>query len=579
MTQTWLKSTFNYWGKMLKALFLFLFVVLSVNAESFTECVKLFKNEEFFKAKKCFSSLKDKSTQPYKTYYLNLIAEVLDEKTTPIKEKTAIASYYYLYLAAKEFYKNDFERAKKFLKKVDEKALDKDDIPFYLYLKAFTENNQNLKKTLATKYIYDRNYGYKTFLQTYRTLSQDELWQAVRTLIRKRMYQRALGILPLIKDSDKKSYYLIYLSIKTKKRQSIENLLSNMDKTSKWYPVALYILGMYERDWKKRREYFKKLLETGSKKYISKLATASLKKAFHYRKFYEFNYYINQPADRKVKAWYQFLYLYFEKGKSKAFSYLTKKKKLISDKNKLNYWLYLSSGNKTFLKKVKGSKNDDFYKILAGGSVKKASLKDPEGKIDNILKLIKILKSSDLTYRWAYLEARYYLKNHPKKLWKLYSVMPEAVVRYVPYRYRFIKPFKEKSNLVYSFMKQESLFYYKAISFSNAVGLMQFIPSTAYWAAKKQGIKDFDITHLFRPTVSISFGKWYINYLLKRFDGNLYYTIAAYNGGEGNVRRTIKRFNPKNIAEFVETHPFDETRNYLKKVYTNFVIYNKTYGR
>ena len=212
----------------------------------------------------------------------------------------------------------------------------------------------------------------------------------------------------------------------------------------------------------------------------------------------------------------------------------------------------------------------DFYKVISTKVIKtyppKISLKKN--------RLIEILKKKGNLYKWAYREANYFYKK-TGNLDYLKQVMPEVIVKNLTPDERYIKPFGSLNPLVYAVMKQESLFYYKAISFSNAVGLMQFIPQTAYWTAQKRKDKNFDITHMFNPYVSIDYGKWYLKYLLNMFDGNIFYAVASYNGGATNVKKTLKRFNPKNIAEFVEIHPFDETRDYVKKVYTNYVIYKK----
>ncbi|EDP73355.1 lytic transglycosylase domain-containing protein, partial [Hydrogenivirga sp. 128-5-R1-1] len=460
--------------------------------------------------------------------------------------------------------------AKFYIDKIDEKALDKDDFPFYIYLKANIFNNISLKKLLATEYIYDRNYGYKTFVEIYKKLSQKELQKAVDILISKRMYKRALDIMPLLKSSNKNLYYYLYLNVKIKDIKRAKYYLSQINPDSKWYAVGLYILGYYAKSWKERKYYFKQLLNTKNHKYIKKLGTVLMKKAFHYKKNDYFLYFKKFLPLSEEKVWYTFLYKYFYKNKKIAYRYLLKNKDFIKNKNKLNYWLYLSSKNKKYLYKVRNSKKMDFYKVISANVIKtyphRVSLKKN--------RLIEILKKNGDLYKWAYREANYFYKK-TGNLDYLKQVMPEVIVRSLTPDERYIKPFGSLNPLVYAIMKQESLFYYKAISFSNAVGLMQFVPKTAYWTAQKRKDKYFDITHMFNPYISIDYGRWYLKYLLNMFNGNVFYTVASYNGGATNVKKTLKRFNPKNIAEFVETHPFDETRDYVKKVYTNYVIYKK----
>jgi soluble lytic murein transglycosylase-like protein len=94
-------------------------------------------------------------------------------------------------------------------------------------------------------------------------------------------------------------------------------------------------------------------------------------------------------------------------------------------------------------------------------------------------------------------------------------------------------------------IQQESRFKPTARSPVGATGLMQLMPKTGKW----MGAKD-----LRNPTQNIQAGTKYLKYLSERFDGNETKIIAAYNAGEGNVRR------------FGGIPPFKETRTYVKKV-------------
>ncbi|EDP73416.1 hypothetical protein [Hydrogenivirga sp. 128-5-R1-1] len=153
----------------MKYLILVLLIFSVSFSQDFYSCYKLFKEEKFLKAKTCFLQIKEKKLKPYKNYFISQINLLYDEK--PILNKNpryAVDSYLYLKLAGDSFYKKDFKTAKFYIDKIDEKALDKDDFPFYIYLKANIFNNISLKKLLATEYIYDRNYGYKTFVEIYK---------------------------------------------------------------------------------------------------------------------------------------------------------------------------------------------------------------------------------------------------------------------------------------------------------------------------------------------------------------------------------------------------------------------------
>ncbi len=555
----------------------FVFILIALfnisYSSDFYTCYSLFEKEKFLQAKKCFNQIKNKDFRPYINYFVSQINLIYGEKPIkPKKENTAVDNYLLLKLSGDNFYRKNYKRAKQYLNKINYIALDKEDLPFYFYLKANLYNDLQLKKKLATKYIYNRYYGYKTFLEIYKKLSKSEIFTAVKTLISHRMYIRALGIIPLLPKTDKTLYYSLYLNVKTGHFEEARNILNEINKNSKWYAVSVYILGYYAGNWEERKDYFYKLLQTKNQKYINKLALVLTKKAFHYKKYDLFLEFINYLPVGEEKVWYTFLYKYFQKNKENAYKYLLRKRNLIKNKNKLNYWLYLSSGDKKYLKKISNSHHIDFYYIIAKNKIQvnPRIIRKHERNL-----LIETLKKNGKLYRWAYREGVYLYKKY-KKVDYLKSVIPEVVVRKLPRNERYIKPFGNLKPLIYAVMKQESYFYYKAVSFSNAVGLMQFVPKTAYWAARKRNDKDFDIVDMFNPYISIDYGDWYLHYLLKKFHGNIFYTVAAYNGGSANVIRTLKRFKPRNIAEFVEVHPFDETRNYVKKVYTNYIIYKQT---
>ncbi|HEU4520757.1 MAG TPA: lytic transglycosylase domain-containing protein [Thermoanaerobaculia bacterium] len=111
--------------------------------------------------------------------------------------------------------------------------------------------------------------------------------------------------------------------------------------------------------------------------------------------------------------------------------------------------------------------------------------------------------------------------------------------------YREAKKNDLRPELVAAVVKAESRFKPNARSGVGATGLMQLMPRTGKWMGAR------DLTN---PTQNIQAGTKYLKYLNERFDGNETKVIAAYNAGEGNVRR------------FGGIPPFKETRNYVKKV-------------
>ncbi len=129
-------------------------------------------------------------------------------------------------------------------------------------------------------------------------------------------------------------------------------------------------------------------------------------------------------------------------------------------------------------------------------------------------------------------------------------------------------------------MREESHFRERAVSTSNARGLMQIIPPTGKWLAEKAyRAAVFDVDLLFQPSINIELGNYYLRYLLDKFDRNLLLAIAAYNWGPGNLGKWMQNSPTNDIDVFVESIPAEETRRYVKKVLRSYAIYYSLYPR
>ena len=134
--------------------------------------------------------------------------------------------------------------------------------------------------------------------------------------------------------------------------------------------------------------------------------------------------------------------------------------------------------------------------------------------------------------------------------------------------------------IIISLTRQESLFDPKALSHAQAYGLMQIIPETGYRLAKQLIPADyFRPEDLYDPNTNLNFGCFYFRQLLDKFDQNIVYAIAAYNGGAGSVSSWIKRFDKYEIDAFIENIPFGETRDYVKRILRNFWMYYRIYDQ
>jgi soluble lytic murein transglycosylase len=97
--------------------------------------------------------------------------------------------------------------------------------------------------------------------------------------------------------------------------------------------------------------------------------------------------------------------------------------------------------------------------------------------------------------------------------------------------------------------------------------------------ARKSGGTAFVLGDLATPQVNISYGAWYLRYLLARYAGNETFALAAYNGGEGNVDRWIDRAQRRSRALTIDAIPFAETRAYVERVEEAKRDYRRTYPR
>jgi len=129
--------------------------------------------------------------------------------------------------------------------------------------------------------------------------------------------------------------------------------------------------------------------------------------------------------------------------------------------------------------------------------------------------------------------------------------------------------------LVVAVMRQESLFDPQARSAANAYGLMQLLPQTA---AQLAAGRPLDQSTLFEPEINVELGTRYLSGLLSRFGGDVLRALAAYNGGEASVRKWEQRFGGLEPDEFVESITYRETRDYVKRVLSNYRAYEQIYG-
>jgi soluble lytic murein transglycosylase len=150
---------------------------------------------------------------------------------------------------------------------------------------------------------------------------------------------------------------------------------------------------------------------------------------------------------------------------------------------------------------------------------------------------------------------------------------------------RYITPYRDLSESyaqergldvawVYGLMRQESRFIDYARSRVGAGGLMQIMPDTANWIARKIGASRKEARQMQKPDHNVRFGTWYLRHLYDGLDRSPVLATAAYNAGPSRARRWQAERELEG-AIYVETIPFLETREYVKKVLTNAMFYTR----
>ena len=148
---------------------------------------------------------------------------------------------------------------------------------------------------------------------------------------------------------------------------------------------------------------------------------------------------------------------------------------------------------------------------------------------------------------------------------------------------RYLLPFRDQFGaaarehdvdeaLLLGIARQESRFVRDIVSSAGAVGLMQLMPPTAHWVAKQLRRTDYRPSQIADVDINTQFGAFYLKHCLDRLDGTAALAAAAYNAGPRRAQ-AWRDGGPLEGAVWVETIPFNETRDYVKKVLANAMVY------
>ncbi|HUJ51065.1 MAG TPA: transglycosylase SLT domain-containing protein [Bryobacteraceae bacterium] len=161
----------------------------------------------------------------------------------------------------------------------------------------------------------------------------------------------------------------------------------------------------------------------------------------------------------------------------------------------------------------------------------------------------------------------------PRRFWELLFPMPyqKDLVRNA--RLQNLDPY-----IVAALIRQESEFNPAAVSHKNAYGLTQIMPATGRQLARRNGVRRFRTSMLFQPATNLQLGARYLRSMLDECGGKWEETLASYNAGKTRVDEWLTWSSFQEGAEFVESIPFTETREYVQAVLRNAAMYRRLYA-
>ncbi len=186
----------------------------------------------------------------------------------------------------------------------------------------------------------------------------------------------------------------------------------------------------------------------------------------------------------------------------------------------------------------------------------------------------QLIAAAEVASRAQYLDTAIYLADKTK-------FTHNFALRYPTPHESVMKNYAKENQLdeawVYGLIRQESRFIKVAKSKVGASGLMQVMPATAKWIAKRLGMKSYQPEMIHDLDTNVQFGTHYLRYTMEKMDGQAVMATAAYNAGPGRP----KRWAASQVLEgavYAESIPFSETRDYVKKVMANAYYYSQRLG-
>ena len=189
------------------------------------------------------------------------------------------------------------------------------------------------------------------------------------------------------------------------------------------------------------------------------------------------------------------------------------------------------------------------------------------------------LMTANGQWLWAHDRLRTYVRSHPPE--SLTSNRSRLLIstwlrKYEAETKAACEPHDFDFRLFHGLVREESNFNKDIVSHAGARGLSQLMPATARSVGGWMGMSVSKAT-MFDVESNLKIGARYLAFLLKRYGGDPFLSLAGYNAGEGNVDKWLRQRGNRPVDEFVESIPYRETRNYVKRVSKSWQMYHLLY--
>jgi len=208
-----------------------------------------------------------------------------------------------------------------------------------------------------------------------------------------------------------------------------------------------------------------------------------------------------------------------------------------------------------------GAQTEDQPHVFA---MELASLSEHRASPDQAMRYIK-------RYASGYLYVP--VESAPPDFWKLAFPIPYRADLEHYSKLNGLDPF-----LMAALIRQESEFNPKVVSHADARGLTQILPSTGRELSRQLKMRPYSTAKLFQPTVSLQLGTFYLKSMANTLGGRWEAALAAYNAGLRHAHAWLGWNEYREPAEFIESVPFAETRNYIQTVLRNADVYRRLYA-